>query len=214
VSITAPPPPPPPPPPSGPITITVTPSTATLAPGATQQFTATVTGTTNQSVNWSSTGGGITQTGLYTAPNPTTPTTYSIFAIAAADPTVLKSIAVSVIPTTPPPGGSGVFSGTGPIADWQAYQYLSSDGRYHQAIVISNAKGNYPVRGESSLMPDCSVFSDSFNDFWTPIGNGLWWFTNRPNLIYVIWTWYDNPTDQHVLQQTPCINYGAAPKYN
>ncbi len=166
-------------------------------------------------MNWSTTGGGITQSGLYTAPNVSTASTFSIFAISAANAGVLKSIAVTVNPTSPPPPpGGGVFSGTGPIADWQAYQYLSSDGQYHQAIIISNAKGNYPVRGESSFNSDCSNPSDSFNDFWASIGNGLWWFTNRPNLIYVIWTWYDNPTDQHVLQQTPCIDYAVAPKYN
>ncbi len=215
VSVTAPSLPPPPPPPSGPVTVSVSPISATLLAGASQQFTATVSGTTNQSVNWSSTGGGISQSGLYTAPNVSTVTTFSIFAIAAADPSALKSIAVTVNPTSPPPGsGGGVFSGTGPIADWKAYQYLSTDGRYHQAIVISNAKGNYPVRGQSSSHPDCSVNEDSFNDFWTPIGNGLWWFTNRPNLIYVYWTWYDNPTNQTVLQKTPCIDYSAAPKYN
>ena len=56
--------------------ITISPSTATVARGATQQFTATVTGTTNQSVAWSvngivggnSTVGTITADGLYTAP--------------------------------------------------------------------------------------------------------------------------------------------------
>jgi hypothetical protein len=59
-----------------PITVSITPTTATLQTGATQQFTATITGTTNTSVNWSvngvqggnSTVGTISPAGLYTAP--------------------------------------------------------------------------------------------------------------------------------------------------
>lgn len=55
-----------------PITISVSPAEPWIKPGATQQFTATVTGTANQGVIWSCQGGGqITQTGLYTSPNTT-----------------------------------------------------------------------------------------------------------------------------------------------
>ncbi len=61
-----PPPPPPPPPPT--LSIWVTPYSVNLSPGATQQFTANVTGTNNR-VRWSASWGTITDTGLYTAPN-------------------------------------------------------------------------------------------------------------------------------------------------
>lgn len=53
--------------PSG-IVVTVSPTTASVAAGATVQFTATVTGTDNTKVNWSASGGGITGDGSYTAP--------------------------------------------------------------------------------------------------------------------------------------------------
>jgi hypothetical protein len=63
-------------PPPQQITVNVTPATATVHTGDTQQFNATVTGTTNQSVNWSvngtpggdNTNGTISLTGLYTPP--------------------------------------------------------------------------------------------------------------------------------------------------
>ncbi len=49
--------------------VNVIPPTATLGAGQTQQFSATVTGTSNQQVNWSVSGpGSISATGLYTAP--------------------------------------------------------------------------------------------------------------------------------------------------
>ena len=64
------------PPPPAAIAVSIAPSAATLPLGDTQQFTATVTGTTNTAVSWSVNGiaggnsavGTITTSGLYTAP--------------------------------------------------------------------------------------------------------------------------------------------------
>jgi hypothetical protein len=58
------------PPPPGPVTVTISPSTASVAFGATQQFAATVTNTTNTAVTWSLSAqvGSISSSGLYTAP--------------------------------------------------------------------------------------------------------------------------------------------------
>jgi hypothetical protein len=50
------------------VVVAVSPATASLAPGQTQQFTATVTGDSNTAVTWSASGGTITAAGLYTAP--------------------------------------------------------------------------------------------------------------------------------------------------
>lgn len=58
------------PPPAPTVSVTVTPSSATVFSGATQAFTAKVTGTTNSAVTWSvqaSSGGTIDSAGLYTA---------------------------------------------------------------------------------------------------------------------------------------------------
>ena len=203
---------------STPISISITPSSASLLAGASQQFTATVTGSTNTSVSWTATGGNITNTGLFTAPNVSASTIVTVYATSQADPSVASTAQVTVSPaTTPPPpgGGSGAYSGTGPIASWRAYLYLDTDNRYHQAIEIYNAQGAYPVIGYSYVGPGCTNLpGDTFNDFWQPIGNGLWWFINQPNLVYVTWVWYDNATNKQILQQTPCIDYSGAPKYN
>ena len=50
------------------VVVTVQPGTASLSPGGTQQFSATVTGSSNTSVTWSASGGTITADGLFTAP--------------------------------------------------------------------------------------------------------------------------------------------------
>jgi hypothetical protein len=82
-------------------------SSASVAAGATLQFTATVTGTTNTAVTWSvdtviggnSTAGTITTSGLYTAPSQAG--THTVSATSVADTT--KSASVTVTVTT---GGS------------------------------------------------------------------------------------------------------------
>ena len=161
------------------------------------------------------TGGTITNTGLFTAPNVSASTIVAVLATSQADPSVVKTAQVMVTPvSTPPSGGTGPYSGTGPVASWKAYQYLDTDNRYHQAIEIDNAQAAYPVIGYSSSSPGCTDVGDTFNDFWQPIGNGLWWFINQPDLVYVEWVWYNNATDRQILQQTPCIDYSGAPKYN
>jgi len=76
--------------------------------GATSQYTATVTGTTNQSVNWlvnnvaggNSTVGTISATGLYTAPTVTTSTAVTISAVSVLSNTTMGSTGVTVLPVT------------------------------------------------------------------------------------------------------------------
>jgi hypothetical protein len=88
----------------GAITVTISPSNATVAPSAQQQFTATVSGTSNISVNWNvngaaggnSTIGTISTSGLYTAPaSPPSPSTVTINAVSQADTT--KSGSASLV---------------------------------------------------------------------------------------------------------------------
>ena len=79
------------------ITVSVSPTSASLLTSGTQQFTAAVTGTTNTAVTWSATGGAISSAGLYTAP--TTAGTYTVKATSAADTT--KSASANVVVSAP-----------------------------------------------------------------------------------------------------------------
>jgi hypothetical protein len=65
------------------LSVFVAPNFATVQTGQTQQFTSTVTGSSNTAVTWSARGGTISSTGLYTAPSTTG--TYTVTATSVAD---------------------------------------------------------------------------------------------------------------------------------
>jgi hypothetical protein len=87
---------------TGSVTVQVSPSSQTLSPAAQQQFSATVTGSSNQNVTWSvdaagsgnSTTGSITAAGVYTAPQLSG--THTITATSVVDATKSASAAVTV----------------------------------------------------------------------------------------------------------------------
>lgn len=88
VTITGPPPP---------ISVTISPTTATVRVGKTVQFKATVQNTTNQAVTWSATAGTISSTGLYKAPSSVpSPNPVTIKAVSAADNTKSGTAAVTI----------------------------------------------------------------------------------------------------------------------
>jgi len=68
------------------IGITLSPSSATISSGATQQFVATLTSTPNTAVTWKASAGSITSNGLFTAPSVTSSTKVTVTAtnVAAA----------------------------------------------------------------------------------------------------------------------------------
>jgi hypothetical protein len=113
----------PPPPPA--ITVAVSPATAQLSATQTQQFTATVTNTSNTAVTWSipsGAAGTMSATGLYTAPSTVaSQTTVTVTATSQADTSksgsatiTLMADAVVVTPSTANayPGGTAQFSAT------------------------------------------------------------------------------------------------------
>jgi hypothetical protein len=114
-----------------PVAVTISPTTAQVLIGGQQQFTATVTGTTNHAVTWTVTGAGcngaacgtITTSGLYTAPaSVPNPPQVTVTATSVADPTksasaivtILSSIVVTISPTTAQvvTGGQQQFTAT------------------------------------------------------------------------------------------------------
>jgi hypothetical protein len=99
--------------------ISLTPASATLAPGGTEQFTAAIQGFSNAAINWSvnkvaggnSTVGTISASGLYTAPSQTG--SYTIVATSAADSSVAASATLTVSNTiTISPSTVNVAAGT------------------------------------------------------------------------------------------------------
>ncbi len=103
--------------PPEPVRITISPQfSVAIDQGATQQFTATVTGTSNTGVAWSvqegAVGGSITATGLYTAPAKAG--TFHVLATSQADSTKSAAVEVRVnnIAVSVSPNGIGIDQGT------------------------------------------------------------------------------------------------------
>ena len=95
-----------------PVEISLTPTTATLNPAKTAQFTATVTNASNTSVTWTATGGTITSAGLYTAGS--TVGDYEVVARSVADTSKKATAKVSIVPvSTPGQSFEGTYKGTG-----------------------------------------------------------------------------------------------------
>jgi hypothetical protein len=90
-----------------PVTVNISPAAAEVVAGSDQQFTATVSGTTNHSVSWSVTGKGctglacgtITATGLYGAPGAVpSPAEVTVTATSIADTSKSNSAIVTILP--------------------------------------------------------------------------------------------------------------------
>ena len=82
--------------PTAAISVSVSPSAATVASGGTQQFSAQVTNTSNTAVTWSATSGTVSTTGLFTAPTVTATKTVTVTATSVADNTKSASATVTV----------------------------------------------------------------------------------------------------------------------
>lgn len=91
------------------VAITLTPTSVSTAVGSTQQFTASVTGTTNTGVNWSVSGSGcsgsacgtISASGLYTAPSSVpSPASVTVTATSQQDTTKTASATVQIVAGT------------------------------------------------------------------------------------------------------------------
>ena len=112
--------------------VTVSPSTATVAQGSTQQFTATVTGTNNppQTITWTvsgaTTGTSISSTGLLTVGANQTPGSLTVRATSTLDTSRNATAAVTV--PVPPPTVTGVTvsPSTATVAQGTTHQFSAT----------------------------------------------------------------------------------------
>src|ERR1700688_2792323 len=116
--------------PATPIAVSVSPSPVTISVGKTQQFTATITGTSNTVVTWSVGGGAvngtITSTGLYTAPAAVpNPPTATVTATSQADSSKSASATVTITTTTSS-GSVTVSPSAATVANFGTQQFAAS----------------------------------------------------------------------------------------
>jgi len=130
------------PPPPPPVTVSVAPVNVTIAPSATQLFTATVTNSANTSVTWSASAGTISAGGLYTAPAVVpSPANVTITATSVASPasgvtTSATATANIVGPPNPGPGLGTANLSAGRFLEQATFGPTSADLVHLQQIGI------------------------------------------------------------------------------
>ncbi len=112
------------------VAVSIAPTTVTVAAGKTQQFTASVTGSSNTAVTWSMAGGAssgtITSTGLYTAPT-TVPNPAQVTVTATSQADSIKSASATVTVTAVSPAGSvSVSPSAATVPDFGTQQFTAS----------------------------------------------------------------------------------------
>jgi hypothetical protein len=146
---------------AAPIRVTVSPLTASVQTGLTQQFTATVTGTTNTGVNWmvngvpggNSTLGTISTSGLFTAPA-VVPTggTVTIGARSAADSTKSGSASVTITAAGGPPTVTGVSPSSGSTAGGTVITITGSNFVTGATVLVGGSSATSPSVINSTTM--------------------------------------------------------------
>jgi hypothetical protein len=126
------------------VRVTVSPTTATLAAGASRTFTCTVTGSTDTACTWSvqegASGGAITSAGLYTAPR--TAGTYRVVAKSHADPTKTATATVTVTAQAPAVTVS-ITPTTASVDACRTYTFSASvSGTSNRAVTWSVSEGS------------------------------------------------------------------------
>jgi len=89
-------------PPAPSISVAISPTSASLVEGASQQFSATITGSSNTAVNWAATGGTVSSSGMFVAGNAAG--NFAVTATSVADTTKSAQSSVTVAAPAPPPG--------------------------------------------------------------------------------------------------------------
>jgi 6-phosphogluconolactonase (cycloisomerase 2 family) len=143
------------------VTVSVAPGTASVVMGGTQQFTATVTNTTNTAVTWqvggvaggNATVGTISSGGLYTAPaSVPSPAAVTVTAVSQADTT--KSGTASVTVTTPPAITVTVAPPTANVAVGATQQFTATVANTSNTAVAWQVNG---VAGGNSTVGTISA---------------------------------------------------------
>jgi uncharacterized protein (DUF1800 family) len=139
------------------IAVNINPASATVNTGATQQFTATVTGTANTAVTWqvngitggNSTVGTISSIGLFTAPTAVPASPVTVTAVSQADSTKKASATVGI--NTPPPVVAISITPTAASLATSATQQFTATvtGTANTAVTwqVNNVAGGDPANG-------------------------------------------------------------------
>ena len=153
------------------IGVQISPTSATITSGGTQQFTATVTGTPNTKVTWSATPGTVSENGLYTAPVVTVVTSGTVTATSVADPTVKASASLSITPA----GGNG-----SPVITTTSLPPATAGVAYSATLTATGGKTPYQWSMTTGTLPSgLSLNSNSGSISGTTNQTGTFNFTPK-----------------------------------
>src|SRR5207253_315891 len=147
-----------------------------LTGGLTQQFTASVTGTSNTAVTWTASTGSISSTGSYTAPSVASLLTATVRATSQADTSKSATATITLNPTSIPPvggtecgvagswsfdaaeiAGSLVVDGSGNGLNGVLSNATAVAGRVNQALSFNGSNSVVTVSDNSRLQLNNSM---------------------------------------------------------
>jgi len=158
---------------SSPVVVSISPTSAALLTGGTQQFAATVTGTSNTAVTWSTNGGTVSTSGLYTAP--ATAGSFTVTATSVADTTKSASATVTVTAA-----GSTIFYDSFPGTTLSsAWTVIQRHGEYSQGETECNVPSMVTVNDGLTITTEAqsATCGDYFNapSTWPYITGDIQW---------------------------------------
>ncbi|HME08904.1 MAG TPA: hypothetical protein VKG25_17730, partial [Bryobacteraceae bacterium] len=157
-----------------PISVAAAPATASLSPGQSQQFGATVSGAINPGVTWSliPPTGMLSPSGFYTAPGSiTVKTAVTIKAASVVDPTKFSSATVTLIP--PPPVSVTVSPAAANLGASQTKKFsatVTGSGntgvtwKLHPVVGSLSPAGLYTAPGNITTQQTATVTATSLSD--------------------------------------------------
>ena len=147
------------------VAVAVTPASASVTIGATQQFAASVTGPSNTAVTWTVSGAGcsgtscgtISSSGLYTSPATVpAPAVVTVTATSVAQPGKYASAAISLVAPLPPAAvGVAITPGSASVTIGTTQQFAAS------VTGESNTAVTWTVSGAGCSGPSCGTISSS-----------------------------------------------------
>jgi len=155
------------------VSVAISPKSAPLVEGASQQFSATVTGSSNTAVTWSATGGTISSTGLYVAGSAAG--NFTVTATSAADANKFAQASVAITAPALPPGTASSITKDG--ITWT----------FSEAVPVGQfVNGDYYVVGPvtvTAISPQPTTSSPYMNGSVVdlPTANGKSGFDSRLN---------------------------------
>jgi hypothetical protein len=134
------------------VSVSVSPASATIMTGGTQQFTATVTGSSDTAVTWTATGGTISAAGLYTAPS--SAGTFTVRATSVADTS--KSASATITVTASSHSVDLAWNASAPaVAGYNIYRAGQSGGPYTR---LNSAVQTTTIYTDSSVQSGATYF--------------------------------------------------------